>query len=135
SRRDASCCSPMPRESMATSDATPTEMPIVVSEFRSTDSRKSRRASSVKSGIFILSLSFVNSHASGRRAPQLMVRKIINQLSIRQEDQALGISLSQSPFVSHHHHGHSQLLIEFANQIHNLDAGMAIEISSWFIGE
>jgi hypothetical protein len=34
-RREASCCNPIPSESIATSDATPTEIPIVVSEFLS----------------------------------------------------------------------------------------------------
>ena len=41
---------------MATSDATPTEMPMVVSEFRRTDSRKLRTASSARSGSFIVAL-------------------------------------------------------------------------------
>ena len=48
-RRDANCCRPIPSESIATSDATPTEMPSVVSEFRSTDSRRLRPASSMES--------------------------------------------------------------------------------------
>ena len=66
-RRDASCCNPMPRESMATSDATPTEMPMVVSEFRRTDSRRLRRASSVRSGSFIAALApFVSGAAAAR---------------------------------------------------------------------
>ena len=52
SRREAICCSPMPSESMATSDATPTEIPTVVSEFRRIDSRRLRNANSVRSGIF-----------------------------------------------------------------------------------
>ena len=49
SRRVASCCRPMPSESIATSEATPTEIPTVVSELRNTDSRRLRTASSARS--------------------------------------------------------------------------------------
>ena len=53
--RSTSCCNPTPSESSATSEATPTEMPSVVSELRSTASRKFRAASSVRSPSFIAS--------------------------------------------------------------------------------
>src|SRR5215472_14090626 len=51
-RRENKACKPVPSESIATSDATPTEIPIVVSEFLSNDSLRLRTASSVRSGIF-----------------------------------------------------------------------------------
>ena len=48
-REFAICCSPMPSESMATSDATPTAIPTVVRELRSRASRRLRVARSVTS--------------------------------------------------------------------------------------
>ena len=48
-RRVANCCSPTPSESIATSDATPTEIPTVVSPLRNFDWRRLRTASSSKS--------------------------------------------------------------------------------------
>src|SRR5579859_6403312 len=56
SRLLAICCSPTPRESMATSEATPTLIPSVVSELRRTDSRRLRPASSIRSCAFTVAL-------------------------------------------------------------------------------
>ena len=50
--RSTNCCRPTPSDSNATSEATPTAMPSVVSEFRRTASRKFRAASSVRSLAF-----------------------------------------------------------------------------------
>ena len=74
-RRDASCCSPIPRESIATRDATPTEMPMVVSEFRRRDSRKLRRASSARSGSFTAALHQLRLDPLQRRRPNSIHRQ------------------------------------------------------------
>ena len=63
------------------------------------------------------------------------VRFVADQLAIRQKDHALRIALGQSAFVRHHHDRHSQLLVEFADHIHDFGSGVAVEISGGFVGQ
>jgi len=119
-------------------------MPIVVSEFRSTDSRRLRAAKSTKS-FALLQLSFLvrtqsqgfgvrASAAALRMVPQgwrantesmlsdphplaASIRLVPDQLSIGKKDQALGEALSKRPLVGHQHHRHAELLVALPEQV------------------
>jgi hypothetical protein len=59
----------------------------------------------------------------------------VSQFSVRQENHALGVALGESALVGHHNDGHAQLPVEFTNQIHDFDSGVAVEIAGRFVGQ
>src|SRR3984957_17406036 len=90
----ASSCNPTPSDNIATSDATPTAIPSVVKEFRSTASRKLRAASSVKSRNFI----------AGSRGHQFPVAHGNNPVRVTRRAHLV---------VRHHHNRHAQVPVYF----------------------
>jgi len=103
-RRDASCCKPMPRESIATSDATPRRCRWWSANFvkktranfalRVRPDRKVSQSASLRCGIES-SIGYY-----GR------VQLIANQFAVRKENQALRVAFRQCALVRHHHHRH-----------------------------
>src|SRR5271167_4039430 len=90
----ASSCNPTPSESIATSEATPTAIPRVVNELRSTASRRLRAASSVRSRNFI----------GG---------SLGHQFSIAHGDNPVRVTRGTHLVVRHHHNGHPQRPVYF----------------------
>src|SRR5580693_2084489 len=115
-RLPANCCRPIPNESMATSEATPTEMPTVVSELRRMDSRRFRTATS-------------SLPAAGRD----YIGLIPDQFPIREKDHAAGIALGESAFVRNHDDRHAQRFVELSNEVHDFRTRLAVEIAGGLI--
>src|SRR6202035_734786 len=61
------------------------------------------------------------------------IRLVPYQFAIGEEDHAAGVALCQSTLVSDHNDGHTQGLIELANEVHDFGSGLAVEISSGFV--
>src|SRR4051812_40448728 len=121
-REFAICCKPIPSESMATSEATPTAIPTVVSELRSSASRRLRVARSVTS----LNL---------MRAPQPLFLFVSDDLPVAEEDLARRVAIGKVALVRHHNHGDAASAIQILNEIEYLFAGLAVEIAGGFVGQ
>src|SRR5262249_52033121 len=121
SRCEASVCNPTPSDSIATSEATPTATPSVVSELGSTASRRFRTASSVRSRPFI--------------CPRAFAPRSAHNPPVGKHHDAIRKTLCQGPLVRHHHHGHPHRRLNFFQKQHDLFAVRAIQIASRFVGK
>src|SRR6478672_12389989 len=62
-----------------------------------------------------------------------IIRPIIHQLSIRQKNHALRITLRQGSLVRYHHDGHPKFAVEVAHHVHDFGSGVTVEIPRWLI--
>ena len=111
---------------MATSEATPTEMPMVVK--RIAQHRFAQVAGSEIDDV-------VGLHCRTSAAWARNIEFVGHEFAVGKKDEAAGVAFGEGALVGDHEDGHAKGAIEAVDEVHDAGACLAVEIAGGLVGE